>query len=120
MLPRIRPSSSNKRPGDDVSRKPQRRLGGFFLLLVLIVASAGYWAWQRYTGFAYHPMPGIEAGTSLVVESGDSLPVVLRKLRAAGIDTGESLEWRVLARQLHACPHQFGSDAMTAMRRNHI
>jgi UPF0755 protein len=85
-----------------VSRKPKRRFGGFFLLLVLVVAGAGYWAWQRYTSFAYRPMAGIEAGSSVVVESGDSLPVVVRKLRDAGIDTGESFEWRVLARQLHA------------------
>jgi UPF0755 protein len=85
-----------------VSRKPKRRLGGFLFLLMLVAAGAGFWAWQRYTSFAYRPMAGIETGASVVVESGDSLPIVLRKLRAAGIETGESIEWRVLARQLQA------------------
>ncbi|WP_460713842.1 endolytic transglycosylase MltG [Lysobacter terrae] len=85
-----------------MSRKPKRRFGGFLLLLLLVVAGAAYWGWQRYSGFAYRPLPGITAGSSVVVKSGDSLPVVLRKMREAGIETGESLEWRVLARQLHA------------------
>ncbi len=85
-----------------MGRTRKRRFGGFFLLLILIAAGAlGYWAWQRYTSFAYQPMAGIDAGESVVVKSGDSLPTVLRKLRAAGIDTGESIQWRVLARQLH-------------------
>ncbi|HKN77882.1 MAG TPA: endolytic transglycosylase MltG [Lysobacter sp.] len=69
---------------------------------MLVAAGAGFWAWQRYTSFAYRPMAGIETGASVVVEAGDSLPIVLRKLRAAGIETGESIEWRVLARQLQA------------------
>jgi UPF0755 protein len=85
-----------------VSRKPKRRFGGFFLLFLLIVAGAGYWAWQRYTSFAYRPLPGIEVGASVVVESGDSLPTVLRKLRDAGVEIGEPIQWRVLARQLRA------------------
>ena len=83
-----------------MSRKPKRRFGGFFLLLVLVVAGAGYSAWQRYNSFAHRPMPGITDGMSVVVQAGDSLPAVLRKLRYAGISTGESLEWRVLAREL--------------------
>jgi UPF0755 protein len=85
-----------------VSRKPKRRFGGFLFLFMLVAAGAGFWAWQRYTSFAYRPMAGIETGASVVVEAGDSLPIVLRKLRAAGIETGESIEWRVLARQLQA------------------
>ena len=85
-----------------MSRKPKRRFGGFFLLFLLIVAGAGYWAWQRYTSFAYRPLPGIEVGASVVVESGDSLPTVLRKLRDAGVEIGEPIQWRVLARQLRA------------------
>ncbi|WP_460727291.1 endolytic transglycosylase MltG [Lysobacter rhizosphaerae] len=69
---------------------------------MLVAAGTCFWAWQRYTSFAYRPMAGIEAGASVVVEPGDSLALVLRKLRAAGIETGESIEWRVLARQLQA------------------
>jgi UPF0755 protein len=83
-----------------VSRKPKRRFGGFFLLLLLIAAGTGYWAWQRYTSFAYRPLPGIEAGDSVIIEPGDSLPAVLRKLRDAGVETGDPIQWRVLARQL--------------------
>ena len=85
-----------------MSRKPKRRFGGIFFLLLLIAAGAGYLAWQHYSSFAYRPMPGIATGSSVVVEAGDSLPVVLRKLRAAGVETGESLEWRALAHQLRA------------------
>ena len=85
-----------------MSRKPKRRFGGFFLLLLLLAAGAAYLGWQRYAGFAYRPLPGIAEGASVIVKPGDSLPVVLRKMRDAGIDTGDSLQWRVLARQLHA------------------
>jgi len=85
-----------------VSRKPKRRLGGIFFLLLLVAAGAGFLAWQHYDSFASRPMPGIAAGTSVIVEPGDTLPAVLRKLRAAGIETGESIEWRALARQLRA------------------
>ena len=37
-----------------------------------------------------------------MVESGDSLPVVLRKLRSAGVSDVEKLQWQALARQLGA------------------
>ncbi len=85
-----------------MSRKPKRRFGGFLLVLLLVAAAAGYFAWQRHAGFANQPLPGIAAGSSIVVERGDSLPVVLRKLREAGVDTGDALQWRILARQLQA------------------
>ncbi|MFC5569509.1 endolytic transglycosylase MltG [Lysobacter yangpyeongensis] len=83
-----------------MSRKSSRRFGG--LLFLLLVIGAGYWAWQHYAGFAYRPMPGIAAGSSVIVKPGDSLPAVLRKLRAAGVEPGDSLQWRLLARQLQA------------------
>lgn len=86
-----------------MGRTRKRRFGCFFFLLVLIaVSAAAFWAWQRYAGFAHRPLPGIEAGESVVVKPGDSLQSVLRKLREAGIDTGEAIEWRLLARQLGA------------------
>lgn len=86
-----------------MGRKSKRRFGGFSFLLLLIAAGvAGYWAWQRHASFAYQPLHGIEAGDTVVVEPGDSLPRVLHRLREAGVDTGESIQWRVLARQLRA------------------
>lgn len=85
-----------------MSRKTKRRVGGFFLLLVLAAVVAGGWLWQRYTQFADAPLSGLQAGQSLIVERGDSLPVVLRKLRDAGVRGGDALEWRALAKQLGA------------------
>ena len=85
-----------------MSRKTKRRVGGFFLLLVLAAVVAGGWLWQRYTQFADAPLSGLQAGQSLIVERGDSLPVVLRKLREAGVRGGDALEWRALAKQLGA------------------
>ncbi|HEX7801469.1 MAG TPA: endolytic transglycosylase MltG [Pseudoxanthomonas sp.] len=70
------------------------------LLLLAIAAACGAWLWQRYTGFSDQPIAGLQAGDSVVVASGDSFPSVLRKLRAAGVDQGNDLEWRALARRL--------------------
>jgi UPF0755 protein len=72
-----------------------------FLLLLAVVAVGGAWLWQRYTGFSDRPIAGLQAGDSVVVASGDSFPSVLRKLRAAGVEQGEDLEWRLLARRLN-------------------
>ncbi|MGO1068342.1 endolytic transglycosylase MltG [Lysobacter sp. CA199] len=72
------------------------------LLLLAAVAAAGGWLWQRYEGFANAPMSGLEKGETLLVERGDSLPVVVRKLRALGVSEGQELEWRALAKQLGA------------------
>lgn len=83
-----------------MSRK--RRLGVFFVLSALLAGAAAYVLWQRYTGFADTPVAGIEAGESLVVERGDSFPLVLRKLRAAGVQDGQDVEWQLLARQIGA------------------
>lgn len=81
-------------------------LAGLILLIVLVLATAvlaaGWWGWQRYTGFTDTPLEGFAADATVVVERGDSLPVVLGKLRAAGVEAGDDLEWRLLARQLGA------------------
>nr|WP_255784085.1 endolytic transglycosylase MltG [Lysobacter chinensis] len=79
-----------------------RRLGAVVLLLIVMAAAAGFWAWQRYTGFADRPLSSLQPDTTLLVERGDSLPVVLRKLRAVGVGEGHQAEWRVLARELGA------------------
>ena len=74
----------------------------FVLVLLVALAAAGAWLWQRYTGFADAPLPGIETGDTLMVERGDSLPVVVARLRSAGVDVGHRLEWQALARELGA------------------
>lgn len=85
-----------------MSRNLLRRIGVLILLLVLLAALAGFWAWQRYQAFAGIPVHGIEAPAALLVERGDSLPVVLAKLRALGVRGGHEAEWRLLAREMGA------------------
>ena len=103
-----------------MSRRSRRgRAGGFFrrafLLLLVAALVAGGWYWQRYRSFADAPLAGIEAGDSLVVERGDSLASVLRKLDAEGIAIGDRLQWQVLARELNAAGKlQVGEYALQA------
>jgi len=88
-----------------VSRHRKFSLGKLVLMFLIFVALAagafGFLAYQRFQSFADAPISGIEAGDTLVVESGDSLPKVLRKLDAMGIETRD-LEWRALAKRLGA------------------
>jgi UPF0755 protein len=84
---------------------PGSKRGCRFVLIVLflllaVAAACGAWLWQRYAGFSDQPIAGLQTGDSVVIASGDSFPSVLRKLRAAGVDQGNDLEWRVLARRL--------------------
>ncbi|MDQ3617236.1 MAG: endolytic transglycosylase MltG [Pseudomonadota bacterium] len=79
------------------------RIFGFVFLIVLLAsAAAAFVLWQRYTGFADAPLSGLQAGESVIIEPGDSLPVVLGKLRQAGVGDGEEIQWRVLAQELGA------------------
>ena len=82
------------------SKRTSRSGFGAFLLIVLLVA--GYFAYQRYAGFADAPLGGLSHGTSIEVASGDSLARVVARLRASGIDTGTLAEWQLLARQMGA------------------
>ncbi|MBJ6979576.1 endolytic transglycosylase MltG [Luteimonas sp. MC1895] len=81
-------------------RALKRIVLALFLLSALAAGAAGWWAWSGYQRFANAPLPGVEAGDSLVVERGDTLRSVVTRLRAQGIDAGRGLEWRLLARQL--------------------
>ena len=83
-------------------RSVVRVLSSFLLLSLLAVAAAGFWAWQRYEVFADTPLAGLQAGDSVVIERGDSLPAVVSRLRRAGVHEGSEYEWRLLARQLGA------------------
>ncbi|WP_255322875.1 endolytic transglycosylase MltG [Lysobacter sp. K5869] len=85
--------------------KKGKRGSGCLIVIVLLLAAlaaGGWWAWQRYLGFADAPLQGLQPDQSLLVERGDSLPAVVRKLRAAGVAVGEEVEWRLLAKQLGA------------------
>ena len=103
-----------------MSRRARRVPAGgalrrFLLLVVVVALLAGAWAWQRQRGFADGALDGVEAGSSLVVARGDSLDAVLRKLRDAGVDTGERLQWQLLARELDAAGRlQVGEYALNA------
>ncbi|TDK26038.1 endolytic transglycosylase MltG [Luteimonas aestuarii] len=77
-----------------------RILAVLFVVSALVMGSAAYWAWERYTGFADSPLTGIEAGDTLMVERGDSFGRMLAKLREAGVREGHEREWQLLAKQL--------------------
>lgn len=72
-----------------------------FGLALLAAGAVAFFAYQRFLAFADAPIAGIEQGDMLVVERGDSLPKVLRRLRDMGIETRD-LEWRALAREMGA------------------
>ena len=99
-----------------MSRSRKRRFGGFvFLLLLAAALAAGGWLYQRYLGFADAPLAGVSPGQTLVVASGDSLPRILVKLREAGIETGQPVEWRALAHEIGAAGRiQVGEYQLTA------
>jgi len=76
------------------------------VLLLVLAAVAGGWAWTRYQRFADAPaVPPLAEGAQapvLQVARGDGFNTVLRKLRQAGVGAGHPLEWRLLARQMDA------------------
>ncbi|HEY4556240.1 MAG TPA: endolytic transglycosylase MltG [Lysobacter sp.] len=72
------------------------------MFVLIVLGAAAFWAWQHFGRFADAPLSGVDAGETLVVARGDSLPSVVRKLRELGIDDGEAYEWRALAEQLGA------------------
>ena len=71
------------------------------LLLLLVLAGAGAaLLWQRQASFAATPVT--PTAPSVTIAPGDSFSTVLGKLRAAGVDEGQDLQWQLLARQLDA------------------
>ena len=100
--------------GVDVAGRFKRALKTTVLLLcVLLLAAAAVagWGWSRYQRFADAPavppqaegaVGAAEVPASLRIERGDGFATVLRKLRAAGVEAGHDLDWRLLARQMDA------------------
>ncbi|MBW8367315.1 MAG: endolytic transglycosylase MltG [Arenimonas sp.] len=69
-------------------------------LTLLAAVAFGGWAWQRYSGFADTPIGLAGSERIISVERGDGFQDILDKLRAAGIDEGHDLEWKVLAQEM--------------------
>lgn len=70
------------------------------LLLVALAVAGAAWVWQQQGRFASAPIT--PAGQSISIAPGDSFGTVLGKLRAAGVEEGQDLQWQLLARQLDA------------------
>lgn len=89
-----------------MSHSRKRRFGVLLISILLVALLAALavaaFGWQRYQAFADTPLAGLQAGDSIVVERGDSLPAVIARLHAAGVSGGERYEWQLLGRQLDA------------------
>lgn len=70
------------------------------LVLAAVVAGAGAWFYYKQVQFADSPIT--PHADSLVIDKGDGLNTVLRKLREAGVDEGQDTQWQLLARQIDA------------------
>jgi len=75
---------------------------GLSCLLLLAVAALAGWGWLHYQRFADAPVASGETAASVRIERGDGFATALGRLRAAGIDAGHDLEWRLLAQQMDA------------------
>jgi UPF0755 protein len=69
------------------------------LVIVLLVAlAAGIIAYRDYSAFAQTPL--VQTATTLDVPMGTQLPGIVRQLEQQGVRAGNSLYWRLLARQM--------------------
>jgi UPF0755 protein len=71
----------------------------FAIVLVALAIAAGLF-YQHTVAFADRPIVLDQAARTLVVDRGDGLDAVLRKLRALGVHQGHDLEWKALAAQM--------------------
>ncbi len=79
-----------------------RRVLVLLCLLLLAAAALAGWGWTHYQRFADAPAASGTTADSVRIERGDGFAGVLGRLRAAGVDAGHDLEWRLLARQMDA------------------
>ena len=77
-----------------------RVLKALVALTLLVVVAFGGWAWQRYHGFADTPIALAGSERIIAVARGDGFQDILDKLRAAGVQEGHDLEWKVLAQEM--------------------
>jgi len=72
---------------------------GFLILLVLVAAVAG-WFYRDYRLFSESPLAPLPEATTMDVPIGTHLPGVLHLIEQRGIRVGNSMYWRLLAREL--------------------
>ena len=77
-----------------------RVLKALVALTLLAIVAFGGWAWQRYQGFADTPIALAGSERIITVERGDGFQDILDKLRAAGVEEGHDVEWKVLAQEM--------------------
>ena len=86
-----------------------------FALLLVAAAVAAAVFWQRTVAFADRPMVLDQAPRVLLVDHGDGLNAVVRKLRVLGVAQGGGLAWKALATQMGVAGKlQVGEYAVTA------
>ena len=94
--------------------KHGRRKLLFALLVVAVVVAAAVF-WQRTVAFADRPMALDQAPRTLLVDQGDGLNAVVRKLRRLGVAQGGGLAWKALATEMGVAGKlQVGEYAITA------
>jgi UPF0755 protein len=85
-----------------------------FALLLVAAAVAAAVFWQRTVAFADRPLVLDQAPRILLVDRGDGLNAVVRKLRALGATRGSGLAWKALATEMGvAAKLQVGEYAIT-------
>ena len=84
------------------------------LLMMAAVVAVGL-LWQHYQAFADKSLVMSSQERILSVEPGDGFHNVLKKLRALGVNQGNDLEWKALAKQMKVASHlQVGDYAITS------
>ena len=71
----------------------------FASIVVIAIAVGAAFVYSDYSRFTDTPLP-MPAATTLDVPMGTQLPGILRELEHQGVRTGQSLYWRLLARQM--------------------
>ncbi len=76
------------------------RWGVFVLLILVSTAIAVAWVYRDYRAFADAPLAPLPVAISIDVPLGTALPGILHLLEQQNVRPGQSLYWRILARQM--------------------